>query len=83
VRGNVAVKLARGLVEKEMPKSLRGMHPVLAEADRVRQFVGDLIDVHLYADIGERCHDRRMEIRHRLGMRCSCVSLMPLLKSFA
>src|ERR1700686_4489749 len=45
---------------------IRGMHPILAEADRVRQLVGNLIDVHLHANIGERSHDRRMEIRHRL-----------------
>jgi hypothetical protein len=48
---------------------IRGMHPVLAETDRVRQLVGTLIDVHLYAKIGERCDDRRMEIRDRLGMK--------------
>jgi hypothetical protein len=25
--------------------------------------------VHLYADVEERCHDRRIKIRHRLGMK--------------
>src|SRR5207237_805818 len=60
-------------VEKNLQKAshrvrvIRGVLVVLREADRLRQFIGHLVDCDVNAELRELGYDRRIEARDRVA----------------